>query len=148
MLNTLTIKEYAYSLGFDIVRITSAEEFPEAECIIKERIAQGLMDGLPWFTAERADVSCHPDVLLPGAQSIIALAMSYLTQLPNDPEKDAHNGGPHGSISRYAWGDDYHDIIKPKLHEFAAWLHEYARSEVSEVETRLFVDTGRMVDRA
>ena len=47
MLNTTTIKEYAYSLGFDIVRITSAEEFPDAERIIKERISQGLMDGLP-----------------------------------------------------------------------------------------------------
>ena len=60
MLNTTTIKEYAYSLGFDIARITSAEEFQEAERVIKERIAQGLMDGLPWFTTERTEVSCHP----------------------------------------------------------------------------------------
>ena len=148
MLNILTIKEYAYSLGFDIVRITSSDGFPEAERIIKERIAQGLMDGLPWFTAERADLSCHPDALLPGAQSIIALAISYLTQLPDETQQREHNGRLRGSISRYAWGDDYHDIIKPKLQQFAAWLREYARSEVSDVETRLFVDTGRMVDRA
>jgi epoxyqueuosine reductase len=148
MLNIQTIKEYGYSLGFDIVRITSAEAFPEAEHVIKERIAQGLMDGLPWFTAERADVSCHPDALLPGAQSIIALAMSYLTQLPDESEQDTHEGGPRGSISRYAWGDDYHEIIKPKLQQFATWLREHARSEAGEVEMRLFVDTGRMVDRA
>src|SRR5690242_1834814 len=148
MLNTTTIKEYAYSLGFDIVRITSADGFPEAERIIKERIAQGLMDGLPWFTAERADVSCHPDALLPGAQSIIALAISYLTQVPDETQQREHTGRPRGSISRYAWGDDYHDIIKPKLQQFATWLREYAGSEVSDVETRLFVDTGRMVDRA
>ncbi len=82
MLNTATIKEYAYGLGFDIARITSAEAFPEAEHVIKERIAQGLMDGLPWFTAERADVSCHPDALLPDARSIISLAMFYLTEQP------------------------------------------------------------------
>src|SRR5579884_92263 len=44
MLNTVTIKEYAYALGFDIVRVTGAEEFPETERVIKERIAQGLMD--------------------------------------------------------------------------------------------------------
>ncbi len=145
MLNPITIKEYAYSLGFDSARITSAENFPEAERVIKERIAQGLMDGLPWFTAERADVSCYPHVLLPGAQSIIALAMFYLTQQPG--ERD--DGVPRGRISRYAWGDDYHEIIKPKLHQFAAWLREYARGEISnEVETRIFVDTGRMVDRA
>src|SRR5258708_9681118 len=116
MLNTLTIKEYAYTLGFDTVRITTAEEFPEARRVIKERIAQGLMDGLPWFTAERADVSCYPDALLPQAQSIIALAMCYLTQLPETSEESA--GGPRGQISRYAWGDDYHELIKPKLQQF------------------------------
>jgi epoxyqueuosine reductase len=144
MLNSNTIKEYAYSLGFDIVRITGAEEFPETERIIKERIAQGLMDGLPWFTAERAEVSCYPDALLPQAQSIIALAMCYLTQQPDESQRDV----PRGRISRYAWGDDYHEIIKPKLQQFASWLREYAAGEVSDVETRLFVDTGRMVDRA
>lgn len=144
MLNATTIKEYACSLGFDIARITSAEAFPEAERVLQERIAQGLMDGLPWFTAERAAVSCHPDALLPEAQSIITLAMFYLTQQPDEQD----DGVPRGRISRYAWGDDYHEIIKPRLQQFAAWLREYARDEVPEVETRLFVDTGRMVDRA
>src|SRR6266480_403856 len=144
MLNTTTIKEHAYSLGFDIARITSAEEFPDAERIIKERISQGLMDGLPWFTAERAEVSCNPNALLPGAQSIIALAMFYLTEQPDEAESDV----PRGCISRYAWGDDYHEIIKPKLQQFAIWLRDYGHDEVENVETRLFVDTGRMVDRA
>ncbi len=144
MLNGTTIKEYAYSLGFDIARITSAEAFPEAERVLQERIAQGLLDGLPWFTAERAAVSCHPNALLPEARSIITLAMFYLTQQPDEPD----DGVPRGRISRYAWGDDYHEIIKPKLQQFATWLRDYARDEVPEVETRLFVDTGRMVDRA
>lgn len=144
MVNTAAIREYAHGLGFDGVRITGAEAFPEAERIIKARIAEGLMDGLPWFTAERADVSCHPDALLPSARSIIALATCYLSEQPNEDEA----GGPRGRISRYAWGDDYHDLIKPKLQQFAAWLQEYARHEVPELETRLFVDTGRMVDRA
>ena len=147
MLNTLTIKEYAYSLGFDIARITSADDFPEAERIIKERIAQGLMDGLPWFTAERTDVSCHPDALLPEARSIISLAMTYL--VPDTQAEEDAEGTPHGRISRYAWGEDYHDIIKPKLQQFVEWLREYTRDETDDaVETRLFVDTGRMVDRA
>jgi epoxyqueuosine reductase len=144
MLNIATIKEYGYSLGFDLVRITGAEEFPEVERVIKERIAQGLMDGLPWFTAERAEVSCHPDALLPEARSIIALAMFYLTEQPEERQDDV----PRGRISRYAWGDDYHEIIKPRLQQFATWLRAYARDEVKEVETRLFVDTGRIVDRA
>lgn len=146
MLNTQAIKEYAYSLGFDSVQITTAEAFPEAEHIIKERIAEGLMDGLPWFTAERTEVSCHPDALLPNAQSIIALAVCYLSE---QPEEEQEEGSPRGRISRYAWGDDYHDIIKPKLQQFADWLREYAHNEIGEaLETRLFIDTGRMVDRA
>jgi len=145
MLNAATIKEYAYSLGFDTARITSAEALPEAERVIKERIAQGLMDGLPWFTAERAEVSCHPDALLPGAQSIITLAMCYLSEQPGE----TFDSVPRGRISRYGWGDDYHEVIKARLEQFTAWLREYARKEISnDVETRLFVDTGRMVDRA
>ncbi len=145
MLNAQAVKEYAYSLGFDAAHITSAAAFPEAERVIKERIARGLMDGLPWFTSERADVSCHPDALLPEAQSIIALSMFYLTEQPDEQE----TGTPRGRIARYAWGDDYHDIIKPRLQQFSTWLREYARQEIgAEAETRLFVDTGRMVDRA
>ncbi len=146
MITTQTIKEHAYTLGFDTVRITTAEAFVEAENIIKERIAQGLMAGLPWFTPERANVSCHPDALLPEAQSIITLGMCYLTQQPDEEEEGEL---PRGRISRYAWGDDYHDIIKPKLQQFATWLREAVQNEMGEaLETRLFVDTGRMVDRA
>ncbi len=165
MLNTTTIKEYAYALGFDIVRITSAEAFPETEHVIKARVAQGLMDGLPWFTAERAEVSCHPDALLSEAKSIISLAMFYLTEQPDeqnvgvgDPvwgtgnapsQEPVPSQEPRGRISRYAWGDDYHEVIKSRLQQLTAWLHEYAHGETSgDLETRLFVDTGRMVDRA
>jgi epoxyqueuosine reductase len=145
MLNAQVVKEYAYSLGFDAAHITNAAAFPGAERTIKERIARGLMDGLPWFTSERADVSCHPDALLPEARSIIALSMFYLTEQPDDRETNT----PRGRIARYAWGDDYHDIIKPKLQQFSAWLRDYARQRIgAEAETRLFVDTGRMVDRA
>lgn len=152
MLKTDAIKEHAYSLGFDLVRITTAEAFPEAERIIKDRIARGLMDGLPWFTAERAAVSCHPDALLPEAKSIISLAMSYLTQEADETTMSVP-GIPRGRISRYAWGDDYHDIIKPRLQQFAEWLRAYAcqmygEMGIHDVETRLFVDTGRIVDRA
>ncbi len=146
MIKTQIIKDYAYVLGFDSVHITTADAFPDAEQVIKERIAAGLMDGLPWFTAERADVSCHPDALLPNAQSIIALAICYLTEQPDEQQEV---GLPRGRISRYAWGDDYHDIIKPKLQQFADWLRTYVRDEIGEtLEARLFIDTGRMVDRA
>src|SRR5438034_11803907 len=97
MLNPATIKEYAYSLGFDTARITSAEALPEAERDIKERIAQGLMDGLPWFTAERAAVSCDPDPLLLRAEYIITLAMCYIRMQP----RDTFGTVPRAPIPRY-----------------------------------------------
>jgi epoxyqueuosine reductase len=145
MLDTQKIKEYAYTLGFATARITNADAFPEAQQVIQERIDRGMFAGLSWFTKDRAEVSCHPDALLPEAKSIITLAMCYLTEQPSEGDENV----PHGRISRYAWGDDYHDLIKPKLKQFATWLREYAHDEYpDEVETRLFVDTGRMVDRA
>jgi epoxyqueuosine reductase len=140
---TTDIKDEAASLGFDLVRVTSAEPFPEREAAITERIEQGLMDGLPWFTAERAGVSSNPRALLPDARSVISLALFYLTDAPRDLTRP---GDPHGRVSCYAWGDDYHEVIKAKLEHLAAYLRGL-RAE-PETETRLFVDTGRMVDRA
>ncbi|MBA2284854.1 MAG: DUF1730 domain-containing protein, partial [Ktedonobacteraceae bacterium] len=137
MLNINAIKEYACTLGFDSVRITSAGAFPEAERAIKERIAQGLMAGLPWFTAERAEVSCYPDALLPEAQSIIALAMFYLSEQPAEQTDDV----PRGRISRYAWGDDYHDVMERKLDVLDEWL--VARGG----RQRCYVDTGPVLER-
>ena len=146
MVQSQPIKEEALSLGFDLVRITSAEPFPEIKQALQQRIEQGLFEGLSWFTTERAEISCNPTALLPEARSVISLAMFYLTQQPEEPEE---NDPPRGQISRYAWGDDYHDLIKPKLQQFADWLRIYAQAEIGqEAETRLFVDTGRMVDRA
>ncbi len=140
---TTDIKDYAASLGFDLVRVTSAEPFPERETAIKARIEQGLMDGLPWFTSERAGVSSNPRALLPDARSVISLAIFYLTDAPRDLTAP---GDPHGRVSCYAWGDDYHEVIKAKLEQLAAYLRDV--SAAPGTETRLFVDTGRMVDRA
>ncbi len=140
---TTDIKDYAASLGFDLVRVTTAEPFPERETAITERIEQGLMDGLPWFTAERARTSSNPRALLPDARSVLSLAIFYLTDAPRDLTTP---GDPHGRVSCYAWGDDYHEVIKAKLEQLAAYLRGLRAAP--ETETRLFVDTGRMVDRA
>ena len=106
---TERIREYALSLGFDLVRITTADPMPDAEAALKERIGQGLMGGLDWFTAERAEVSANPRALLPGARSVIALGTFYLTDAPRD---ETTPGDPHGRLSCYAWGDDYHEVIR------------------------------------
>ena len=70
--------------------------------------------------------------------------MCYLSEQPGETSDSV----PRGRISRYAWGDDYHEVIKARL-DLTAWLREYACKEISnDIRYRLFVDTGRMVDRA
>jgi epoxyqueuosine reductase len=132
----------ATSLGFDIVRVTSADPFPETKAIIQERIALGFFEGMDWYTAERSEVSTDPRALLPQARSIITMGTFYLTEAPRDLTTQ---GEPHGQISCYAWGEDYHDIIKDRLHQLANIIHQMGKDSP---ETRVFVDTGRMVDRA
>ena len=115
------IRERAHALGFDVVRVTSAEPFPETERVLHERIGAGLMGGLDWFTAERASVSANPRALLPTARSLLALGTFYLTDAPRD---ETAPGDPHGRVSCYAWGDDYHEVIRRRLD---AWRERYAR---------------------
>lgn len=140
---TERIRDYALSLGFDLVRVTTADPMPETETALKERIAQGLMGGLDWFTAERAEVAANPRALLPTAQSVIALGTFYLTDAPRD---ETSPGDPHGRLSCYAWGDDYHEVIRKRLDALAAFIRECAPPE--HEKSIVFVDTGRMVDRA
>ncbi|HEU5439126.1 MAG TPA: tRNA epoxyqueuosine(34) reductase QueG [Ktedonobacterales bacterium] len=140
---TEQIKDRAAALGFDLVRVTNAEPFPAAERALKERIAARLMDGLDWFTAERAEVAANPRALLPAARSVIALATFYLTDAPADRTTP---GDPHGRLSRYAWGDDYHEVIRRRLDALADYVRTLAPP--GHEKTIPFVDTGRMVDRA
>jgi epoxyqueuosine reductase len=140
---TERIKERAYALGFDLVRVTTAEPFPEAELALKERIAEGLMGGLDWFTATRAEVSATPRALLPAARSVIALGTFYLSDAPRDLTQP---GDPHGQVSCYAWGDDYHEVIRQRLDRLAEYVRSFAAP--GEEKTIVFCDTGRMVDRA
>jgi epoxyqueuosine reductase len=140
---TEQITERAYALGFDLVRVTSAEPFMQTEAVLKERIGAGLMDGLDWFTAERAEVSCSPRALAPNARSVLALGTFYLTDAPRDCSTP---GDPHGQVSAYAWGEDYHEVLRKRLDQLA----EYIRSlcPPGDEKTIVFTDTGRMVDRA
>ncbi len=137
------VRERAYALGFDLVRITSAEPFPRAEEALKTRIAAGFFEGMDGLTPERAEVSSDPRALLPGARSVVALGVFYLTDAPRDLSAP---GEPHGRVSAYAWGDDYHEVIRRQLDALAAFVRELATP--GEEKTIVFCDTGRMVDRA
>lgn len=138
----LDIAAHAARLGFDLVRFTSAAPFPDAQRALEERIDGGLMSGLEWFTKERASVAGNPRNLMPGAQTIVSLGISYLSDEPFIPSEP---GAPRGRVARYAWGLDYHEVFKGKL-----WaLHSYVQELLGRpVEARALVDTARIVDRA
>ncbi len=134
-----TIKQHGRALGFDIVGIASAEPFLRDESAAVERIRQGYMDGLPWYTEERVHRATHPEMLLDGARSVVSLAISY------NAEPTHQSDGPTGKVARYAWGDDYHAVIKQKLRQFVDGLSERLGRPV---KARVFVDDGPMNDRA
>ena len=135
-----TVKALARELGFDLVGFTTAEAFERDEKAAIERVRDGLMDGLPWYTEERVRKAARPRTLLEGARSVISLALSYNT---GEPERDPSS--LEGRIARYAWGDDYHDVIKAKLRQFREALPDRVGRPV---KTRIFVDDGPMNDRA
>ena len=135
-----SVKELGKSLGFDLVGITTAESFPRDEEAAIDRIRGGLMDGLPWYTEERVHKATNPDVLLPGARSVISVAISY-----NTGEAQPMGDGPHGRFARYAWNEDYHQVMKARLRRLAEGLEGIAGRPV---RTRNFVDDGPMNDRA
>ena len=139
---TLTAKTKALgkSLGFDIVGITTADRFARDEQAALERVNDGLMDGLPWYTPERVRKANSPRRLLDDARSVVSLAMSY-----NYGEAEPEGRGPQGKVARYAWGEDYHEVMKKRLREFVAALPDLAGQPV---KTRIFVDDGPMNDRA
>ena len=163
---TEELRDYALSIGFDLVGVASAEPFSETERVLLERIEQGLMRGLDWFTPERARYSANPRNHMPAARSIVSLGMSYLTvedgphpltpfptgegrtdSSPRLGEGLGERSAPplSGLVARYAWGEDYHRVVGDRLNLLAAWLRDRAGATRP---VRVFVDTGRMVDRA
>ena len=134
------VRGYATELGFDLVGITSAAPFLRDEQAALERIRSGMMDGLHWYTEERVRRANRPEVLLDGAQSVISLAISY-----NAGSSVEGDGNLRGKIARYAWGDDYHEVIKKRLRQFCDGLEARLGAPI---RTRIFVDDGPMNDRA
>ncbi len=133
------VRECAFSLGFDLVGITDSEPFKSDEKASIKRINDGHMEGYRWYTKERVQKMNRPQLLLDNARSVISLATSYLT---TDPDTGTFK---NGRVARYAWGDDYHKVLKSKLKEFCLKLQDISGRDIS---TRIFVDDGPMNDRA
>ncbi len=104
------ITEYAIKCGFDLVRITGADEFVRDRDAALTRIKSGQMDGLPWFTESRVRRGADPQTLLPGARSIICLGLSYLDSDDGEPAAPGS-----GKVARYARVKDYHRAMKRRM---------------------------------
>ena len=136
------VAQYARELGFDQVRIASAEPFTQQGRVAQERVRRGYMDGMPWYTEERVRKASDPQELLPGARSFIAVALSYL---PPEEEGDGASGMPVGRVARYARWTDYHQVMKQRLRALARGLSGYVGLPV---RTRIFVDDSPLLERA
>jgi len=135
------VKEHATELGFDLVRVTSAEEFSSDRAVALERIKAGLMDGLPWYTESRVHRGTRPEELLPGARSIICLGLNYY--LPEETQPP--DSMPAGQVARYARGRDYHNVMKKRMRRYVDGLSLRLEAEIA---ARWYVDDGPMLDRA
>ena len=139
---TQAVKDAAVQAGFDVVGIASADVFNERGETTKERVSEGLMDGLPWFTEQRVERGMDPANMLPNARSLISLALSH----HHEADAEAPDSQPRGRIARYAWGEDYHRVFARKVRAFIETLPEI--TGVEDIGTRWYTDTGPMLDRA
>lgn len=131
------IKEKAAQIGFHKIGIVPAESLSEEGRRLKEWLGRGYQAEMRWLEREperRAD----PKLIFPNIKSVVVVALNYYTphEHRENPEK--------GKISRYAWGDDYHDVVGEKLRELLAWI----KSEKPEADGKICVDTAPMMDKA
>ena len=134
------IIDRAKELGFDLVGVAAAHPFTDAESIFKERRDRGFLER--WhYDDPTIEANCHPQLGLPGARSIICTATSYYADVVTH---DPNAAGMRGAISSYAWGVDYHKIIKQWMRSLAAFIER----EFPGTRCLACVDTGPMVDRA
>jgi len=139
---TSWIRERARALGFDLCGVVHVEEFGEL-AHLPEWLAQGYAGEMNYLRdPRRAD----PQLVLEGARSLIVVALNFNADKPYSTElaSGADDGSPHGWISRYAWGDDYHEVLREKLNALVAEM----RAEIAEpFEARAYVDTGPIIER-
>jgi epoxyqueuosine reductase len=139
MVSSSSIKRTARELGFDACGVAPAGDFPELT-FFREWLDRGYAGEMAYLhrTADaRADVR-H---VLPSARSVIVTATNYNTDRPYSIE--SRDTG-QAQIARYAWGDDYHDVIGRRLDALVEWMR---RASGEPFEARAYVDTGPVQER-
>lgn len=142
---TRWIVERTRAVGFDLCGVAPTEVFEEL-ARLPEWLSRGYAGEMNYLRDPRR---VDPRSALQGARSLIVVALDYNTSHPYSTEAAAQapgdeNDAPRGWISRYAWGDDYHEVVGEKL----ATLLAAMRAEFAEpFEARAYVDTGPIVER-
>lgn len=134
--NTQLVKNQAKNMGFDFVGIAKAE-FLADEAPKLEKWLKSYMHGKMRYMENHFDKRLDPTLLVPGAKSVITLLYNYF------PDQDLSENSQY-KISKYAYGEDYHFVIKRKLFEFVQILRE----QIGEVNGRVFVDSAPVMERA
>lgn len=141
MKSTITQKIHTRSreLGFELVGISPAKESETIE-LYRKWIENGYA-GKMGYLERHLPLKEDPRTLLKETKSVISLAMNYYTV---DPPKELSEDPGRGQISRYAWGDDYHDVIRDRLQQLVDYIKPIAESEL---QSRVFVDSGPILER-
>lgn len=136
-MDTSSIKERALAEGFQKVGIVRAEPLAEEAPRLKEWLARGYHGEMSWM-ARDVEKRLNPRELFPEARSIVVVALNYYT-----PDQHQENSKT-GKVSRYAWGDDYHDVLKTKLESLLLWIREREPAAAGKV----CVDIQPALDKA
>lgn len=131
------VKQTARGLGFSKLGIARVEPLSEEKVRLQEWLNRGYHASMAWMARDpekRSDVRR----IVPNAQSVVSLATNYFTPA-------AHSQDPSvGKISRYAWGDDYHLLLTPRIQELVRCI----KSERPDTVAAFYVDTGPVMDKA
>jgi epoxyqueuosine reductase len=131
------IKQWAGEVGFDLVGIAPAAEAEHGDSL-REWLGRGCHGGMQYMERnleKRVDVT----QLMPGARSVVCVALSYY-----QPGSMVEADGDIARVARYAWGLDYHDVMRGKLKQLAERMYAGAAG----VKLRCFVDTAPLLEKA
>jgi len=134
--NTALIKNKAQELGFMHCGIARAEFLEEDAHQLEQWLSQG-MHGKMSYMENHFDKRLDPTKLVPGAKSVVTLVYNYY------PQNDMTENGSY-KIAKYAYGKDYHFVIKDKLKT----LMQHLQEEVGDVDGRAFVDSAPVMERS
>ncbi|MEJ7837833.1 MAG: tRNA epoxyqueuosine(34) reductase QueG [Thermomicrobiales bacterium] len=138
---TAAVKRMAFECGLTVSAVTTADPFPDLADHLSRHIDAGHLDGMDWYTHERAAFASDVRNLQASAVSILSVGIAYWPGPTTKPE----DGIARGRISRYAWGKDYHRVLKRRMNVLLEKIAEYVDRPV---DARNLVDTARVVDRA